>query len=121
VPKVLVIDDSPMMSDYICRCLERSGFESERWLPLSAMDIPDKVAASSPALVIADYQMPGCNGATVAKMVKRSNPEIPVMILTAFRDEEVQANLLKFGVKRIIYKPIKCEELVAAVKEFAHR
>lgn len=116
--KILVIDDSPMMSDYLRRCLDKADIEVEQWLPMSPMEIPDKLLTSAPNLILTDYQMPGCNGASVARTVHKTNPDIPVVVLTAFYDKDTEANLLKFGVKQIIYKPIRCEELVKVVKGY---
>ena len=115
--KILVIDDSALMRRILRQHLERGGFEVEDWLPLSAMEIPDRIRASAPDLVLSDYQMPGVNGLTVAKMVQKANPGIPVVILTAIRDPEVEANLHKFGVKLVLGKPIDAEPLVQAVKQ----
>jgi CheY-like chemotaxis protein len=115
--KVLVIDDSSLMRRILRQHLEQGGFEVEDWLPLSAMEIPERITTSAPDLVLSDYQMPGVNGLTVAKMVQKANPNIPVMILTAVREPELNANFQKFGVKRILSKPIDAEALVKAVKE----
>lgn len=115
--KVLVIDDSPMMRDYMRRCLEKAGHAVEEWIPLSAMEIPDMLKDTAPDLILCDYQMPGCNGASLARMVQKVNPDVPVVILTAYRDKDMEANLRKFGVKRILYKPINAEMLNQAVKE----
>lgn len=115
--KVLVIDDSSLMRRILRQHLEQAGFEVEDWLPLSAMEIVDRILASAPDAVISDYQMPGVNGLTVAKMVQKANPNIPVAILTAIRDPELEANLRKFGVKRLLSKPIDAETLAQAVRE----
>ena len=117
VTKIVVIDDSPMMRLFLLRSLEKASFEVEEWMPLSAMEIPEHITASAPDLIISDYQMPGCNGATVARMVHKAMPNIPVVILTAFRDEEMESNLLRFGVRKILYKPIEPGTLVQVVKD----
>ncbi len=115
--KILVIDDSALMRRILRHHLEQGGFEVEDWLPLSAMEIQDRINASAPDLVLSDYQMPGVNGLTVAKMVQKANPKIPVVILSAIRDAELEVTLGKFGVKRILGKPIDAESLVQAVKD----
>ncbi len=113
--KVLLIDDSPMMRTYLRRCLEKGGFTVEDWVPLSAMEIAPKVTESTPDIILTDYQMPGCNGGTVARMAQKADPKIPVIVLTAFRDAELIANLQKFGVREVLAKPITPETLLAAV------
>ena len=115
--KILVIDDSVLMRKLLLRQLEHLGFTVEAWLPLSPMEIPAYIAESTPDLVLSDYVMPGLNGLSVAKMVFKANPNIPVMILTALRDPEIDAQLLKFGVKRILMKPITEEALMAALND----
>lgn len=116
--KILVIDDSSFMRKVLRQYLEDAGFVVEDWLPLSPMEIPEHLAASTPDLVLSDYQMPGLNGLSVAKMVQRANPAIPVLILTALRDPELESNFRKFGVKQILNKPITADLLVRSVKEY---
>ncbi|HEX9011470.1 MAG TPA: response regulator [Holophagaceae bacterium] len=115
MPKILVIDDSRMMRLYLRRALEKAGHEVVDWRPLSAMEIPDKVAELAPDLVLCDYQMEGANGATVARMVRRADPELPVLVLTAFHEDQMEANLLRLGVRRVLDKPILHEDLAEAV------
>ena len=114
--KILVIDDSKMMRVYLRRCLEKAGYEVEEWVPLSAMEVPDYIKGSAPNLIISDYQMPGCNGASLARMVMKADPGLPLLIITAFRDPEMETSLGKFGVKAVLSKPIDPEALDLAVK-----
>lgn len=115
VAKILVIEDSKVMRLYLRGRLEEAGYEVEEWLPLSAMEIPEYIIASAPDLVLSDYQMPGCNGASVARMVQKANPRIPLLILTSFKTKEMDANLQKFGVRQVLSKPIGTESLIRAI------
>lgn len=115
--KILVIDDSQMMRRIMRSYLEAEGFEVEDWLPLSPMEIPDRLRESKPDLVLSDFQMPGLNGLSVAQMVQRTQADLPVMVLTALRDPDTEAKLAKFGVKRVLHKPIDQETLAQAVRE----
>ena len=112
--KLLVIDDSEVMRRYLHRIL---GVEHqvEEWMPPSAMEIGEHILATTPDVVITDYQMPGCSGATVARMVLKAKPGLPVIVVTAIRDDEVAAALRKCQVAEILYKPVSRERLLAAV------
>jgi two-component system nitrogen regulation response regulator GlnG len=112
--KVLVIDDSQVMRLYIRRVLE-GRHAVEEWLPPSAMEIAEKIQESAPDLVLTDYLMPGCSGATVARMVLKARPGLPVIVITSNRDEDVAATLRKFQVAEILHKPVTPETLLAAV------
>ena len=112
--KVLLIDDSRVMCLYLRRVLE-PHYAVEEWLPPSAMEIGEHIMASTPDLVLTDYQMPGCSGATVARMVAKAIPGLPVIVLTSNREEEVAASLRKFQVVDILHKPIDAGTLLAAV------
>ena len=82
----------------------------------AAFDIGDKVAASAPDLVISDYMMPGCNGLTVAKMVRKAQPALPVLIITSHRDPDILEQLRKQEVVEILHKPLDVDKL----KEMVH-
>lgn len=115
--KILVIDDSALMRN-ICRDhLEAAGFEVEDFLPESVNDLAERIKVSPPDLVLSDYNMPIIDGQNVARTVRRANPKIPVIILTANRDAGREAFLQTLGVRKILYKPIKGEELVGVVKK----
>ena len=112
--RLMVIDDSEVMRRYLRRILG-DAHEIEEWMPASAMEIADHILEAAPDLVLTDYQMPGCSGATVARMALKAKPGLPVIVVTAIRDDEVAAALRKLQVAAIIYKPVAKEELLAAV------
>ncbi len=115
--KVLLIDDSSLMRMLMRDYLERAGFEVEDWLPMSVMEIPERIESSRPDLLLTDFRMPGVNGLSVAQAAQRANAALPVVVLTALREPETEARLMKFGVKRILYKPITQDILVKALRE----
>jgi len=50
-------------------------------------------------------------------MAMKAAPDIPVVMITALRDPEIEAQLAKFKVRRVLHKPISAEDLQAAIKE----
>lgn len=79
-PAVLVVDDSMLIRHTVCRFLETRGFEVES--ATNGADALDKVAASLPAVIITDLEMPGMSGLELITALK-SRPEtaaIPVVV-----------------------------------------
>lgn len=115
VSKILVVEDSKLMSHCLHQWLEGAGYDVEEWQPLSATEVPEHLQASAPDLILSDYQMPGCNGATMVRMARKTAPGTPVLILTAFRTKEMEADLLRLGASKVLAKPIRGEALLREI------
>jgi DNA-binding response OmpR family regulator len=113
--KILAVDDDKGMTD-----LYESIFSEEGYEILTA---PDSNAARAilsdykPDLLILDAEMPGGGGERVFKTVRASQGSpVPVIFVTGKPDLVIDFALLQTKV-RIFGKPVKCEDLVAAVQE----
>jgi len=115
--KILVIDDSTLMRNIIREHLEGAGFEVDDLLPTSSASLINHLSMTPPDLVISDFNMPVLNGEGVIRAVRFSNSKIPIIILTANRDAARDAKLKSMGVRKILFKPINAEDLVAAVNQ----
>lgn len=115
--RIAIIDDSRLMQVLLRRILERAGHEVDVWDEVTAMGIADLIAAQSPALILTDYSMPGCNGLTVARMARKANPELPIVVVMATHDPTIMDALNRQEVSCILHKPIQQEDLLAAVAE----
>lgn len=117
MPKILVIDDSAFMRQYIRGFLEDAGFEVEDLLPGSALEALEAIRNAKPDLLLSDYNMPNLDGQSVARMARRADPKLPVVILTAARDVDREAKLKELGACAVLYKPLKGEELVTQLRK----
>ena len=115
--KILVIDDSLLMRKVARDHLESAGFDVEDCLPETLGDLIDRLKEAAPDLVLSDFNMPHLDGTAVARTVRRTDPKIPVLILTANRDVARDAILQTIGVRRILHKPISGPDLVEAVSQ----
>ena len=69
-------------------------------------------------MLLLDYKMPGMDGMQVLKEVKKINPEIDVVIITAYGSIETAVEAMKAGAIDYITKPVKLEELRAALESY---
>ena len=79
--KIVVVDDSKLMRNLIQHILEQAGHEVDAWAEVTAMEVADRILASDPDLVVTDYQMPGCNGLTLARMARKAKPGLPIVVV----------------------------------------
>ena len=74
---------------------------------------------AAPDLVLMDLKMPVCDGVKSTGFIKKKHPEIKVLILTTFNDDESVSQALKNGADGYILKNIKPFELREAIKSTA--
>ncbi|HJW08268.1 MAG TPA: response regulator [Holophagaceae bacterium] len=115
MPRIAVLDDSRLMRNLLQAILEEAGHEVETWVDATAAEISARIESGKPDLLITDYQMPGCNGLTVARLARKANPDLPVLVVTSTHDPDVLAALQHQDVSGILHKPIGEKDLLGAV------
>jgi DNA-binding NtrC family response regulator len=72
-------------------------------------------------LIFLDYKMPGMNGMQVLQAIKGINPEIDIVIITAYGTIETAVDAMKAGALDYITKPVEFDELVLLVDRVSER
>ncbi len=118
IPRVLVVEDDPTISEVVVRYLEREGLEVEA--VADGRDALDAAARRWPDLVVLDLMLPGIDGLEVCRRLRARAP-VPVIMLTARGDEEDRVLGLELGADDYVVKPFSPRELTARVRAVLRR
>ena len=108
--KILIVDDEPIKRSVLTDGLGSAGYsvvaaadaiEAERELAKNAFDI-----------VLTDLRMPGQDGLTFLRNLKKEQPEMAVIVMTAYGSVETAVEAMKLGAFDYLQKPFSTEELL---------
>lgn len=117
-PYILVCDDNPLIHESLGVYLDRAGYRHRS--AFNGNDALRFVREQRPDLLVLDIMMPGLDGLTVCREIRRID-DIPIILLTA-RGEEVDRILgLELGADDYIVKPFSPREVVARIKAVLRR
>jgi two-component system phosphate regulon response regulator PhoB len=121
VPRVLVVEDEPDIAALIAYQLTREGFRVE-----TAGNGPEALEAIGrevPDLVVLDRMLPGLSGDEVLARLKaeRATSSVPVLVLTAKREQEDRIAGLELGADDYLTKPFSPRELVLRARAILKR
>jgi DNA-binding NtrC family response regulator len=116
---ILVVEDGKSQREMLCEFLSDQGFD------VSDADRGDKalerVKNDYFDLLLLDFKMPGMDGMQVLEEVKHINPEIDVIMMTAYGTVETAVKAIKTGAADYITKPIELEELLILIEKISER
>lgn len=116
--KILIADDEQLMRQLVIDFLKPEGYEIlEASDGKAALDIYDK---EHPDLILLDVMMPGYDGWTVCREIRREST-VPIMMLTAKGEEIDQLFAYDLGADEYITKPFSPKILVAKIKALLRR
>jgi putative two-component system response regulator len=114
---LLVVDDDPYVLESISSLLKEFGFQV--CTCQSAAAALEKMKKIRFDVVLTDIKMPSVTGIELLQQIHAVNPQIPVILLTAFAELEVAVDAVKRGAFDFITKPYNPEYLVHAVEKAA--
>jgi two-component system response regulator PilR (NtrC family) len=114
-----VIDDEPVIHDVLTQLLTSEGYEVE--LSASGEEALAKFAPRSADVVLLDLLMPGLDGIEVLRRLKKIDPVIAVIIITAYGSVESAIDAMKIGALDYIQKPFKHDDLLLTIARAVER
>jgi DNA-binding NtrC family response regulator len=117
--KILIVEDGQSQREMLRDFLVKEGYAVEE------ADTGEKGVAAVKTgqfdLLLLDYKMPGMNGLEVLEEVKKINPDIDVIMMTAFGTIETAVKAMKSGAVDYITKPVELEELLLHLSRLSER
>ena len=111
--RLLIVDDEPDMLENCTRILGKAGYECLTVQdPRKAMTL---LEAERPDLLLTDLRMPGVDGLGLLRHAHQVDPQMPVIILTAFASIESAVEAVKEGAFDYVPKPFSVDQLKLAV------
>ena len=121
-PRVLVVDDDPVIRGVVVALLEKEGFESVQAGDGSAA-LELVAGGEALDLVILDLNLPSMHGREVLRRLRaaQATQRLPVIILTGSSDERLEPDLMDEGADDYLRKPIEPPRFVSRVKAVLRR
>jgi excisionase family DNA binding protein len=110
-PRILVVDDEPAVRTLVAKTLTACDYTVE-----TAEDGPtalERMQSTAYDLLITDLKMPGMDGLSVVREVRRLS-DVPIVILTGYSTEASAIEALNMGVAGYITKPFRLQKVIAA-------
>ncbi len=118
--KILIIDDEPEVVENCRRLLSSKGYQClGETDPTKALD---QIERERPGLILTDLKMPGLDGVEVVRQAKKIDPNVAVVMFTAYATIETAVEAMREGAFDYIPKPFSSDELdVVVQRAFEHQ
>jgi len=117
--KILIIEDDRAVQRALKRLFESEGYGVE--IKGDGKSALDSFRAAAPAAIVLDLRLPTLSGKDVCREIKRENPELPIVVLSAATDVTDKVLLLELGADDYVTKPFSPKELLARVRATIRR
>ncbi|KUO61123.1 response regulator [bacterium BRH_c32] len=107
--KILIIDDDDLVSSSLKKVLIKLNYEVQTCL--DAGETQKLVNDFQPDVVLLDIYLTTHNGIDILKLIKKLNPDIPVVMITGYADVKIAVTSIKAGAFDFLLKPIDIEQL----------
>jgi CheY-like chemotaxis protein len=120
---ILIVDDEPDIADLFRQRFRREVRQGQYVLHFagSGEEALRRFAEIRPELIVilSDINMPGMDGLELLAEIKRRFPGLPVMMVTAYGDDERRRRAAEHGASEFITKPVDFDHLKAQLRELS--
>lgn len=115
--RVLIADDQELIRQSLSFVLDAQEDIEMVGTASNGREAIELVRKEKPDVVLMDIRMPEVDGVECTRLIKAAHPEIKVIILTTFDDDEYVFGALRYGASGYLLKGVSVKELANAVRE----
>lgn len=115
--KVLIADDQELFRESLNIILRSEPDFEVTEAVSSGLEVVRSVRKNRPDVILMDIRMPEMDGVVCTRIIKENYPDIKIIILTTFDDDEYIYNALKFGASGYLLKGVSMKELSGAIRK----
>jgi CheY-like chemotaxis protein len=114
---VLVIDDEAAARKVVTRVLELIGLDYEVQTATSGLEGIERMKQDHFDLILLDFMMPDLDGLQTIPLMKELQPDVPILLFTAIKDQNVHQDAVRRGAAGVVMKPFDIDDLLTVVRE----
>jgi CheY-like chemotaxis protein len=119
---ILVVDDEPDVADLFRQRFRREAREGTYVMHFAASGVEalerlDHTIEPQLIVILSDINMPGMDGLALLQEIKARWPDLPVMMVTAYGDDERRRRAGELGAFEFLTKPVDFDQLKAQLRQ----
>jgi len=119
---ILVVDDEPDVAELFRQRFRREvrqGTYAMHFAASGEQALEKLVDGIEPTLIVilSDINMPGMDGLQLLTEIKKRHPDLPVMMVTAYGDDERRRRAAETGASEFLTKPVDFDQLKAQLQQ----
>jgi len=118
--KILLADDHAVVRQGVKQILAEAFIQTTFGEARNAHELLNLIGNERWDIVVLDLTMPGGNGLEALKQIKHDHPQLPVLILSMFPEDQYAVRTIKAGAAGYLNKESAPEELVQAIRKILH-
>lgn len=115
--KIMIADDQKLIRQSLKIVLNHQEDFTVTNIVSDGNEVLETIEVSKPDIILMDIRMPVMNGVECTKIIKKQYPEIKIIVLTTFDDDEYILEALRDGASGYLLKGISMDELVSAIRK----
>ena len=118
--KILLADDHAVVRHGVKQILADAFAQATFGEAKNAHELLDLIGNEHWDILVLDLSMPGGNGLEALKQIKNDHPQLPVMVLSMFPEDQYAVRTIRAGAAGYLNKESAPEELVQAIRKILH-